>query len=88
MDEMGLSKEKALEMAAAKAAQKFGFPTLGKIKNGYAASFVWIAKETQTIRNDELVSKCGWSPYDGMELPYIVCGTWKNGQLVFRNGKQ
>lgn len=28
-------------------------------------------------------SIAGWSPYDGMELPWTVAATWRRGQMVF-----
>ncbi|MEZ4741016.1 MAG: amidohydrolase family protein [Bdellovibrionota bacterium] len=84
-DQTGLSPVQTLQMGAAKAAIPFGFSSLGKLEVGYDASFVWISRQTQTIRNKEVVSKCRWSPYDGMELPYTVCATWHKGQLVYNN---
>jgi dihydroorotase-like cyclic amidohydrolase len=70
-------------MAAVNPARLFGFGSLGHIAEGYDASFVWIKEEQSIIKNKEVVSKSGWSPYDGKELSYIVAGTWDRGERVF-----
>ncbi len=40
-----------------------------------------------TITRDDILSACGWSPYEGMRLHYRVEQTWVNGQLAYVDGR-
>ena len=42
---------------------------------------------TETISNNDVVSKCGWTPYDGMEVQGKVILTILRGTAVAENGK-
>jgi dihydroorotase len=79
----GLSSQKILEMSASRPAELFGFHTKGQLADGFDGDFVWIRRENFLVRNEEVVSKCGWTPYDGFNLPVKVMGTWNRGKCVF-----
>jgi dihydroorotase len=34
-----------------------------------------------------VLSKCGWSPFEGTTLKHTVEKTWVNGQLAYSDGK-
>ena len=40
-----------------------------------------------TIKNENIESKCGWSPFDGYEFKGAPVSTIINGQIKMRNGK-
>ncbi len=48
---------------------------------------VEVTMEPYTVKNSELHTKCGWSPFDGWELPGRVTKTVLHGQMVYENGK-
>ena len=78
----GLSDEKALQMATSAPAGLFGFPELGELSPGRAADFVRLNFTPRRLAGEEVVSKCGWSPYDGLQVPCDVTGTWCRGVRV------
>ena len=69
-------------------ARIFGIRDKGMVAKGYDADLTVIdMKLEKKVDNDELFSKCGWSPYNGMKLKGVVCKTIVNGNLVFDGGK-
>jgi len=78
----------AVSMGATSPARLFHFDKLGELSPGKLASFVW-ADHRKTphfkISAQEVVSKCGWTPYDGMNVPMQVLATWHRGQLRYVN---
>jgi dihydroorotase len=60
----------------------------GRIARGYDADLVLVnLNKTQTIRNNEQFTKCGWSPWHGVELTGWPVRTWVMGQEVFCDGR-
>jgi dihydroorotase len=39
------------------------------------------------VRKDHVLSKCGWSPFEGDTFRASVAATFVNGNLVARNGE-
>jgi dihydroorotase len=59
----------------------------GFIREGYHADLVMVDFNHQgMISNADELSKCGWTPYDGLEVHSIVTHTFVNGHLAFENG--
>ena len=60
----------------------------GRIAEGYDADLVLVDLDRQqTIRDAEQVTKCRWSPWDGMTLTGWPVKTWVGGRLVFDDGR-
>ena len=60
----------------------------GRIEVGYDADLVLVdLNRTQTVRNEEQISKCGWSAWHGEELTGWPVRTWVMGHQVFADGK-
>jgi len=60
----------------------------GRIEEGWDADLVLVDLEKrQTIRNDEQLTKSGWSPWDGVTLTGWPVRTWVMGRTVFSDGK-
>ena len=60
----------------------------GEIHEGFDADLVLVDLERkQTVRNSEQLTKCGWSPWDGVELTGWPVRTWVMGQTVYADGK-
>ncbi len=56
----------------------------GRIAKGYDADLVLVDLHAQhTIRDEEQLTKCGWSPWDGETLTGRVMRTWVMGHTVF-----
>lgn len=60
----------------------------GRIAVGYDADLVLVDRQKkQTVRNHEQLTKCGWSPWDGVELTGWPVRTWVGGKTVFAEGQ-
>ena len=69
-------------------ADLFNIKDRGYIREGYWADFVVVDLEKATIANNkDVISKAGWTPYDGTEFRSSVYATIVNGDLVYINGK-
>ncbi|MCW3788380.1 dihydroorotase [Plebeiibacterium sediminum] len=68
-------------------AQLFQVKNRGFIREGYKADLVIIDPESEwTVSSDNIVSKCGWSPFEGQSFSHKVSHTFVNGHLAFNNG--
>jgi dihydroorotase len=60
----------------------------GRIAVGYDADLVLVDLNlTQTIRNEQQVTKCRWSPWHGVELTGWPVRTWVMGREVCNKGQ-
>jgi dihydroorotase len=60
----------------------------GRIAVGYDADLVLVDLNlTQTVRNEQQITKCGWSPWHGAELTGWPVRTWVMGHEVFNMGR-
>ena len=84
-----VSVERLAEMMAFNPARLFGlFPRKGLIQVGSDADLAVVDMEMErTIRSEELVTKCGWSPYEGQSLKGWPVLTLVRGEVVARDGK-
>ncbi|MCA9072999.1 MAG: dihydroorotase [Planctomycetaceae bacterium] len=60
----------------------------GRIVEGYDADLVLVdLNRKATIHDAEQVTKCGWSPWDGVTLTGWPIKTWVGGHLVYNEGQ-
>lgn len=60
----------------------------GRIAEGYDADLVLVdLLHRSTVRDSEQLTKCRWSPWDGVELTGWPIRTWVQGRTVFRDGQ-
>jgi dihydroorotase len=71
-------------MACETPAKLFGFGKRGKIIPGHTADFVVLSTKALAVNNQDVISKCGWTPYDQMTLPRGVLQTWWAGKRVWQ----
>ena len=83
-----VSLEKIVEKACHNPAILFDIKDRGYIKEGYFADLVFIDldKEYKITKND-LLYKCGWSPFEGTKFKGKIEKTILNGTLVYDKGK-
>ena len=66
----------------------FGILNKGFIKEGFDADFTIVDMNKKIIiKNENIESKCGWSPFDGFELKGTPVSTIIEGQIKMRDGK-
>ncbi len=59
----------------------------GFIREGYFADLVLVKKQDHTVTRDNLLYKCGWSPFENHTFKYSIDKTFINGHLAYDNGK-
>lgn len=75
-----LQPHTVVRMMAETPAAIFGIKERGAIKPGYFADLAVVRPCHHTITDAEVVSKCGWTPYDGLAVRWTVEQTWINGE--------
>lgn len=68
-------------------AQLFDVEGRGFLREGYAADLVLVEDTPFTVQREDVLSKCGWSPFEGTTFHSRIASTWVNGELVW-NGRQ
>jgi len=88
MSRKGLvSVEKVIEKMCHAPADLFRIDRRGYIREGYYADLVLVdPTNSWVVAPENILYKCGWSPFDGMEFSHRVMATFVNGNLVYANG--
>ncbi|WP_295973310.1 dihydroorotase [uncultured Xanthomonas sp.] len=55
----------------------------GFLREGYHADLVLIDDTAFTVRREDVLSKCGWSPFEGRSFRSRIAATWVNGVLAW-----
>jgi dihydroorotase len=80
--------ERLVEACAHAPATLFAIQDRGYLREGYFADLTLIdPAKPQVVRKDQVLSKCGWSPFEGDTFRAGVAATFVNGNLVARDGK-
>jgi len=64
-------------------AQLFDVAERGFLREGYFADLVLVEDRPFTVQREDVLSKCGWSPFEGTTFHSRVASTWINGQLAW-----
>lgn len=65
----------------------FGVEKRGFIREGYYADLVLVDPNSSwKVSSENILYKCGWSPFDGETFTSKVTHTFVNGRLVYHNG--
>lgn len=67
-------------------AEIYGIEKRGVIESGAYADLVRVTRVDSVIGDEDVVSRCGWTPYAGVEVKHKVLTTWVNGEAVYDNG--
>jgi dihydroorotase len=69
-------------------AKAYGIPNKGAIAPGYDADLVLVDLQTyRPVLREEILSKCGWSPFEGWNLTGWPTYTIVGGEIVYEKGK-
>jgi len=80
--------EKIVEKTSHRVAELFEIDNRGYIREGYAADLVLVDLNGQTeVKRENLLYKCGWSPFEGHTFKSSVAHTFVNGVLAYSDGK-
>lgn len=82
-----ISLEKIVEKMCHNPAIVFQIEKRGYIRENYKADLVLVnLNKPWTVDKSNILYKCGWSPFEGVEFKSKVEKTFVNGVLVFDNG--
>ena len=83
-----LSLEQLMNFICENPVKIFGIKNKGFIKEGFDADFTIVDMNKKIlIKNENIESKCGWSPFDGFEFKGAPVSTIIGGQIKMRDGK-
>lgn len=83
-----ISIEKIVEKMAHNPAKLFKIEKRGFIREGYFADLAIVnAGQPWNVRKENILYKCGWSPFEGYSFKSRITHTFVNGELVYQNGK-
>lgn len=87
VNEGKISMEKVVEKMSHAVATCFQIKERGFIREGYFADLVLVnMNQPQTVSEENILYKCGWSPLEGFTFPASITNTFVSGNLVYGNG--
>ena len=82
------SLEEVVEKMCHAPARLFQVKDRGFIREGQHADLVLVDLDAPwTVTKENLLYKCGWSPFEGQRFRSRVLRTWVNGELVYADGE-
>lgn len=83
-----ISLEQVVEKMCHNPAILFRIKDRGYIREGYHADLTLLDPNTAyTVSGSNILSKCGWSPFEGHQFKSTIRATWVNGNLVWDGEK-
>ncbi|AWH84060.1 dihydroorotase [Flavobacterium album] len=83
-----ISVEKIVEKMAHNPAKLFRVEKRGFIREGYYADLVIVNPGLPwNVKKENILYKCGWSPFEGVNFKSRITHTFVNGNLVYNNFK-
>jgi len=64
-------------------AQLFDVAERGFLREGYFADLVLVEDTPFTVKREDILSKCGWSPFEGTTFRSRIASTCINGELAW-----
>jgi len=88
VNEGKLSLQQLINLVCENPVRIFGIKNKGFIKENYDADFTIVDMNKKILIKDENIqSKCGWSPFNGVEFKGTPEATIVNGKIKMQNGK-
>jgi dihydroorotase len=83
-----ISIEKVVEKMCHAPAQCFQIANRGYIREGYNADLVLVdLNKPYAVSKQNILYKCGWSPFEGHTFPASVHTTFVNGEVAYERGR-
>ncbi|MAE42473.1 dihydroorotase [Candidatus Woesearchaeota archaeon] len=88
LNEKRIELKKIIQLCCENPVKIFKIKDKGFIKEGFYADLTIIDLNLEKeVKNQELFTKCRWSPFDGWKLKGWPVTTIVNGNIIFENGK-
>lgn len=82
-----ISLEKIAEKMSHAVAECFQMEERGYIREGFHADLVLVDMNKSTsVQKENLLYRCGWSPFEGFTFPAVIEKTFVSGHLAYGNG--
>jgi len=82
-----ISLEKIVEKMCHNPAILYKITNRGFIREGYCADLILIdLNSPNTVSKENILYKCGWSPFEGQTFQSKITHTFVNGNLIYENG--
>lgn len=83
-----ISVEKIVEKMCHNPAKIFKIEKRGFIRTGYYADLAIVNPASPwNVKKENILAKCGWSPFEGYNFKSRITHTFVNGELVYQNFK-
>jgi dihydroorotase len=83
-----LTLERVVEAVSHAPATLFEVRERGFLREGYHADLVLVdPQKPHTVHASEILSKCGWSPFEGPTFRSSIAATFVNGDLGWHDGR-
>jgi dihydroorotase len=84
-----ISPEQIVQKMCHNPAILFRIQNRGFIREGYFADLVIVdpSKSSWKVEKSNILSKCGWSPFEGQGFHTRITHTWVSGHLAWEKGK-
>jgi len=83
-----MSLERFVDMTSHGPNRLFGIVKKGRLATGYDADFTIVdLKREETIKNSDVSSRAGWTPYDGVKVTGWPVGTIIRGKKIMWEGE-
>jgi dihydroorotase len=83
-----ITLDKIVQKMCHNVADLFHVEKRGYIREGYYADLVLVnLNKQQTVTKENILYKCGWSPFEGYTFDASIEKTFVNGHIVFDNGR-
>ena len=83
-----LTLEQVVAKSSHRVAELFAIRDRGYLREGYHADLVLVDPLTPTeVTRTKVLSKCGWSPFEGHRFTHSIHTTLVNGQILYRRGQ-
>lgn len=86
VDEGIISIERLVELMCHAPATLYNIEKRGFLRPGYQADIALVENCPWTLHQEDVLSKCGWSPLEGYHFSHRVAMTFVNGQLAYDHG--
>lgn len=88
VNEGKMTLEQLVQKSAHNTARLFQIEQRGFIREGYWADLVLVdLNKPYTVTKDNILSKCGWSPFENHSFSSTIEHTFVSGNLAYSNGK-
>ena len=83
-----LTLERFVDLTSAGGQRVFGVVGKGRLAEGYDADLTIVdLKARRTLSHDDMASRCGWTPFDGLAVTGWPVATVVRGRVVMRDGE-